>query len=108
MAARAGMGGDNVLIDVDGPEVPVMDGSSAPFVFLIECADLIEQVAPRRYLRILKKVEVRDGEASAALLPAEGFAIDFEIERSEEHTSELQSLMRISYAVFCLKKKKHQ
>src|SRR3546814_7521372 len=58
----------------------LMDGSSAPFVFLIECADLIEQVAPRRYLRILKKVEVRDGEASAALLPAEGFAIDFEIE----------------------------
>src|SRR3546814_15543561 len=57
-----------------------MDVSSAPFVFLIDCADLIEQVAPRRYLRILKKVEVRDGEASAALLPAEGFAIDFEIE----------------------------
>ncbi|WP_341704845.1 UDP-3-O-acyl-N-acetylglucosamine deacetylase [Ferrovibrio sp.] len=80
MAALAGLGVDNVLIDIDGPEVPVMDGSSAPFVFLIECADLIDQVAPRRYLKILKKVEVRDGEASAALLPAEGFAIDFEIE----------------------------
>lgn len=80
MAALAGMGVDNVLIDIDGPEVPVMDGSSAPFVFLIECADVIEQVAPRRYLKVLKAVEVRDGAASASLMPAEGFSIDFEIE----------------------------
>ncbi|HEX6959544.1 MAG TPA: UDP-3-O-acyl-N-acetylglucosamine deacetylase [Ferrovibrio sp.] len=80
MAALSGMGVDNVLIDIDGPEVPVMDGSSAPFVFLIECADLIEQVAPRRYLKILKPVEVRDGAASAALVPGDGFVIDFEIE----------------------------
>lgn len=80
MAALAGMGVDNVLIDIDGPEVPVMDGSSAPFVFLIECADVIDQVAPRRYLKVLKTVEVRDGAASAALRPAEGFSIDFEIE----------------------------
>jgi len=80
MAALSGMGVDNVLIDIDGPEVPVMDGSSAPFVFLIECADLIDQVAPRRYLKILKAVTVRDGDAVAALLPADGFVIDFEIE----------------------------
>lgn len=80
MAALSGMGVDNVLIDIDGPEVPVMDGSSAPFVFLIECADLIEQVAPRRYLKVLKPVTVGEGAASARLLPAEGFTIDFEIE----------------------------
>jgi len=80
MAAFAGLGVDNVLVDIDGPEVPVMDGSSAPFVFLIECADLIDQVAPRRYLKVLKPVEVREGAASAALLPDEGFSLGFEIE----------------------------
>jgi len=80
LAAFAGLGVDNVLVDIDGPEVPVMDGSAAPFVFLIECADLIDQVAPRRYLKILKTVEVREGEASATLLPADGFSMGFEIE----------------------------
>ncbi|HLT78450.1 MAG TPA: UDP-3-O-acyl-N-acetylglucosamine deacetylase [Ferrovibrio sp.] len=80
LAALAGMGVDNVLVDIDGPEVPVMDGSSAPFVFLIECADVIEQVAPRKYLKVLKPVHVRDGAAAASLLPGEGFVIDFEIE----------------------------
>ena len=80
LAALSGMGVDNVLVDIDGPEVPVMDGSSAPFVFLIECADLIEQVAPRKYLKVLKPVHVREGAAAASLLPGEGFAIDFEID----------------------------
>lgn len=80
MAAFAGMGIDNVVVEIDGPEVPVMDGSSAPFVFLIECADVIEQVAPRRYLQILKTVEVIEGAASARLLPGEGFTLGFEIE----------------------------
>ncbi len=80
LAALSGMGVDNVLVDIDGPEVPVMDGSSAPFVFLIECADLIDQVAPRKYLKVLKPVHVRDGAAAASLLPGEGFSIDFEIE----------------------------
>lgn len=80
MAAFAGLGVDNVVVEIDGPEVPVMDGSSAPFVFLIECADLIDQVAPRRYLKVLKPVEVREGQASAALLPADDFSLGFEIE----------------------------
>jgi UDP-3-O-[3-hydroxymyristoyl] N-acetylglucosamine deacetylase len=80
MAALSGMGVDNVLIDIDGPEVPVMDGSSAPFVFLIECADVIEQVAARRYLKVLKSVRVSEGNASAALHADDGFTIDFEIE----------------------------
>lgn len=80
MAALAGLGVDNVLIDIDGPEVPVMDGSSAPFVFLIECADVIEQVAPRKYLKVLKPIAVSEGNATAVLTPADGFTIDFEIE----------------------------
>lgn len=80
MAAFAGLGVDNAVVELDGPEVPVMDGSSAPFVFLIECADLIEQVAPRRFLKILKPVEVREGKASASLAPGDGFTLGFEIE----------------------------
>jgi len=80
MAALAGCGVDNVLVDLDGPEVPIMDGSSAPFVFLIECAGLVQQPAPRQAIRILERVEVRDGESAASLVPAEGFSISFEID----------------------------
>jgi UDP-3-O-[3-hydroxymyristoyl] N-acetylglucosamine deacetylase len=79
MAAFAGLGLDNAVIDIDGPEVPVMDGSSAPFVFLLECAGLREQAAARRYLRILETVEVRDGDKVARLEPADAFSVTVEI-----------------------------
>jgi UDP-3-O-[3-hydroxymyristoyl] N-acetylglucosamine deacetylase len=80
LAALAGCAIDNVVVEVDGPEVPIMDGSAAPFVFLIECAGVIEQAAPRRAIRILDRVEVREGEKSASLSPGEGFAVSFEID----------------------------
>jgi UDP-3-O-[3-hydroxymyristoyl] N-acetylglucosamine deacetylase len=80
MAALAGAEIDNVLIELDGPEVPIMDGSAAPFVFLIECAGVVEQDAPRRAIRILKKVAVGDGEKSATLMPDSGFSMSFEID----------------------------
>lgn len=80
MAALAGCGVDNVLVDLDGPEVPIMDGSSAPFVFLIECAGVVEQEALRQAIRVLERVEVRDGQSAASLAPAEGFSISFEID----------------------------
>ncbi|MCP5366919.1 MAG: UDP-3-O-acyl-N-acetylglucosamine deacetylase [Hyphomicrobiales bacterium] len=79
MSALAGCGIDNAEIEISGPEVPVMDGSAAPFVFLIECAGVVEQDAPRRVIRILRPVGVRDGEASASLVPADSFGLDFEI-----------------------------
>ena len=60
MAAFAGLEIDNAVVELDGPEVPVMDGSAAPFVFLIECAGLVEQDAPRRAIRVLKPVSVGD------------------------------------------------
>ncbi len=69
MAALAGMGIDNAVIMVDAPELPVMDGSSQPFVFLIECAGILEQEAPRRIIQILKPIHVAHGNASAHLLP---------------------------------------
>src|SRR5438309_2673585 len=80
MAALAGAEIDNVLVELDGPEVPIMDGSAAPFVFLIECAGIVEQDAPRRAIRILKMVTVEDGEKSASLMPDDGFSMSFEID----------------------------
>ena len=80
MAALAGCGVDNAVIELDGPEVPVMDGSAAPFVFLIECAGVIEQDAPRRAIKVLKPVSVGDEQRSLTIRPARTFAISFEID----------------------------
>ena len=79
MAALAGAEIDNAIVELDGPEVPIMDGSSAPFLFLIECAGLIEQDAARRAIKVLKPVSVSEKGATAALLPDHGFSMSFEI-----------------------------
>jgi UDP-3-O-[3-hydroxymyristoyl] N-acetylglucosamine deacetylase len=80
MAALGGSGIDNAVIEVNGPEVPVMDGSAAPFVFLIECAGTLEQDKPRRFIKILKAITVEDGDSTASLVPADGFSVDFDID----------------------------
>jgi UDP-3-O-[3-hydroxymyristoyl] N-acetylglucosamine deacetylase len=80
MAALAGLEIDNALVELDGPEVPVMDGSAAPFVFLVECAGIAEQVAPRRGIKVLKPIHVGDAETAATLAPAESFRISFAID----------------------------
>ncbi|MEA2782381.1 MAG: UDP-3-O-[3-hydroxymyristoyl] N-acetylglucosamine deacetylase [Rhodospirillaceae bacterium] len=80
MAALAGCGVDNLLIEINGPELPIMDGSAWPFVFLIECAGIAELDAPRRYLRILHPVSLTTGARSVSLSPGEGFIISFEVD----------------------------
>jgi UDP-3-O-[3-hydroxymyristoyl] N-acetylglucosamine deacetylase len=80
MAALAGLGVDNVLVDIDGPEAPILDGSAAPFVREIKAAGLVADAAPRRALRILETVSVSRGDASATLHPADAFSIAFEID----------------------------
>lgn len=80
MAALAGCEIDNVLIEVDGPEIPIMDGSSAPFVFLIECAGTVEQNAARTAIKILKTVTVGDDTHSLTISPSDEFRLDFEID----------------------------
>lgn len=70
MAALAAAGIDNAIVSLDGPEVPAMDGSAAPFSFLIACAGTRDQDAPLSVIEVLRPIRVRDGEASAALLPA--------------------------------------
>ena len=72
---------DNVLIEIDGPEVPVMDGSAAPFVFLIECAGVVEQDAPRRAIKVLKPVDRRRWRQDRARSsPDDGFSMSFAID----------------------------
>ncbi|MFQ5974564.1 MAG: UDP-3-O-acyl-N-acetylglucosamine deacetylase [Alphaproteobacteria bacterium] len=80
MAALSGCGIDNVLVEVDGPEVPIMDGSAWPFVFLVECAGTIEQNARRSAIEILKPVAVEEDGCHASLAPGGGFSLDFEID----------------------------
>jgi UDP-3-O-[3-hydroxymyristoyl] N-acetylglucosamine deacetylase len=80
MAALAGVGVDNCMIDIDADEVPIMDGSSAPFVYLIQIAGIENQSAPRRYIRIKERVEIVQGDKRASLSPHEGFTMQFSIE----------------------------
>jgi UDP-3-O-[3-hydroxymyristoyl] N-acetylglucosamine deacetylase len=80
MAAFAGLEVDNAVVELDGPEVPAMDGSAAPFVFLIECAGLVEQNVPRRVIKILKPINVGAPGKSAALLPSDRFSLNFAID----------------------------
>lgn len=70
MAALRGLGIDNAVVEVDAPELPIMDGSSAEFVFLIECAGIRRQDQPRRVIRVLKEVRVQDGDKIVSLSPA--------------------------------------
>jgi UDP-3-O-[3-hydroxymyristoyl] N-acetylglucosamine deacetylase len=79
MSALAGLGVDNAYIDIDGPEVPIMDGSAAPFALLLQQAGLEEQPAPKRFLRVKRVVEVRDGDKWARLEPYEGLRLSFSI-----------------------------
>jgi UDP-3-O-[3-hydroxymyristoyl] N-acetylglucosamine deacetylase len=80
MSALAGLGIDNVHIDVAGPEIPIMDGSAGPFVFLLQSAGVIEQNAAKKYLTIVQSVEVRDGDKWARFDPFYGFKLDFTID----------------------------
>ena len=80
LSAFAGLGIDNAYVDVSAPEVPIMDGSAAPFVFLIQSAGIVEQNAPKRFVRILKPIQVTDGEKKAAFVPFDGFKVSFGIE----------------------------
>jgi len=76
MAALAGHGITNILIEVSGPELPIMDGSASPFLFLIECAGFKEQKSPQRVIKILKEVTVKTDYGFASLSPASGFSAE--------------------------------
>jgi UDP-3-O-[3-hydroxymyristoyl] N-acetylglucosamine deacetylase len=100
MSALAGYEVDNVVIELDGAEVPVMDGSAAPFVFLIECAGTLEQSAPRRALRVLEHVETAESHRSASLMPGKGFTVNFEIDFDSRAVGRQECFVELSQSAF--------
>jgi UDP-3-O-[3-hydroxymyristoyl] N-acetylglucosamine deacetylase len=92
LSACAGLGLDNLVVDITAEEVPILDGSAASFVFLLQSAGIALQDAPKRFLRVLRTIEVREGEGAAAkwarLEPHEGYTLGFEIEFDHPVVSE--------------------
>ena len=80
MSAFAGLGIDNAYVDLTAAEVPIMDGSAGPFVFLVQSAGIAEQTAPKRFIRIKKQIRVEDGDKWACFEPFEGFKVAFTID----------------------------
>ncbi len=80
LSAFSGLGIDNAYVDVSAPEVPIMDGSAAPFVFLVQSAGIEEQNRPKRFIRIKHRVAVEDGDKRAVFEPYDGFKVEFSID----------------------------
>jgi UDP-3-O-[3-hydroxymyristoyl] N-acetylglucosamine deacetylase len=80
LSALAGLGIDNAIVDVSAAEVPIMDGSAGPFVFLLQSAGVVEQDVPKQYIRIKRAIRVEDGDKWAAFEPFEGFKVTFTID----------------------------
>ena len=80
LSALAGLGIDNAYVDINAAEVPIMDGSAAPFVFLIQSAGVSEQNAPKRFIRILKPIRFEENGKYAQLLPYQGYKVSFTID----------------------------
>ena len=80
MSALGGLGIDNSYVDLDASELPIMDGSASPFVLLIQQAGIVEQAAPKRFLRVMRRVEVNEADKWARLEPYEGYKLSFSIE----------------------------
>ncbi|MBL4797496.1 MAG: UDP-3-O-acyl-N-acetylglucosamine deacetylase [Oleispira sp.] len=94
LSAMAGLGIDNAIVELSAQEVPIMDGSAGPFVFLIQSAGISEQSKAKRFIRIKKKVEVREGDKIASFVPYNGFKVTFEIDF--DHPAFKQSAQKAS------------
>ncbi len=100
MAALAGCGVHNAIVELDGPEVPIMDGSSKRFVHEILAAGVVDLNAPAKILRILKSVSISDGDAFAEISPADEFEIDFTIDFEEQAIGVQQHTMNMKNGSF--------
>lgn len=98
MSAFYGLGIDNAFVDVSGEEVPIMDGSAGTFVFLLQSAGMAEQAAPKRYVRILKTVEIEKGDRRVRLEPFDGFKVTFAIEFDHPVFDPAHSSVEIDFA----------
>jgi UDP-3-O-[3-hydroxymyristoyl] N-acetylglucosamine deacetylase len=98
MSALAGLGIDNCYVDVDAPEIPIMDGSAASFVFLIQAAGISEQNAPKKFARVVKPIEFRDGDAWARLEPYFGFKLKFSIAFNHPAIDATEQMVEVDFA----------
>ncbi len=102
MSATFGLGVDNMFVDVDSGEVPVMDGSASTFIFLLQSAGIVRQNTAKRFIRIKKEIEVRDGDKWVRVSPHNGFRFAFEIDFDHpvirQHTSKID--LELSTTVF--------
>ncbi len=97
MSAFSGLAIDNCFIDVDAPEIPIMDGSGSTFVYMIQSAGIVEQDAPRRFVRVLKPVEVREGDKWASLVPYEGYKLSFSIDFGHEAIDKTAQFVEVDF-----------
>jgi len=98
LSALAGLGIDNCYIDLSAPEVPIMDGSAGPFVFLLQSAGVAEQEAAKRFIRIKHPVEVRDGDKLARFTPYDGFKLDFTVVFNHPAIPDTQSRAEVEFS----------
>ncbi|QOW24042.1 UDP-3-O-acyl-N-acetylglucosamine deacetylase [Lysobacter sp. H23M47] len=98
MSALAGLGIDNAYIDLSAAEVPIMDGSAGPFVFLLQSAGIVEQDAAKRFIRILHPVEVRDGDKFARFEPHDGFRVGFTVVFKHPAIPDSQSRAEVEFS----------
>ena len=98
MSALAGLGIDNCYVDVDAPEIPIMDGSAASFVFLIQAAGISELNARKKFARVIKPIEFRDGDAWARLEPYFGFKLKFSIAFNHPAIDATEQMVEVDFA----------
>ena len=98
MSALAGLGVDNVIVEVDSSEIPIMDGSSGPFIFLLQSAGIVEQSAAKKFIRIKKKVEVHEDDKWVTFEPYHGFKMDFTIDFAHPVFENSSSNVKIDFA----------
>jgi len=98
MSALAGLGVDNVYVELSSAELPIMDGSASPFVFLLQSAGIVEQNVPKRFIRVIKPVEVRDGDKIARFEPYEGFKLGFTVKFDHPMIPASQSRAEVDFS----------
>ncbi len=98
MSAFAGLGIDNLLIDVTAAEMPIMDGSAAPFIFLLQSAGIVDQDKPKRFIRVKRVVEVVEGDKWVRLAPHDGFSVELSIEFNHPAFNRAPQTVHIDFA----------
>ncbi len=101
MSALAGLGIDNLHVDIDAAEIPILDGSASPFVYLLRSVGTQEQDAPKRFIRVLKKLEVREDDKWVSIEPHDGFRLDFSIVFNHPAIDNTATRVSVDFATHC-------